>query len=320
MPARRIVCPDCGESVPRGRLSCPACGALLASVAGGVVRPAGNATGDAPDVQAPDVQAPEDQPPSLDPSAMTPARIQTQALPEPSADDAQAAAGQASPVERGPATPMSPSSIRQTELESPAPAAAASTVAAVATEGGYLPPGTSPPAQTFTDPAPMAPTSPALPPSAADGASPSNSPSGVQRTSDPARLDQALGYATAAGSGLVAFGMLMPWSASVIGASGVSGFFDTWGLAGPAHILFFLWALVVLAVSVLPTRIPVSIRSGLAGLLLGVFCLGLVWPYVIGPLGAGIGVLVVTVGALVLTATGIASAWRDRHAADDRAV
>ena len=67
----------------------------------------------------------------------------------------------------------------------------------------------------------------------------------------------------------------------------------------------------------LPNRIPVSIRSGLAGLLLGVFCLGLAWPYVIGPLGAGIGVLVVTVGALVLTAAGIASAWRDRHAADE---
>jgi hypothetical protein len=54
--------------------------------------------------------------------------------------------------------------------------------------------------------------------------------------------------------------------------------------------------------------------------MLGVFSLGLAWPYVVGPLGAGIGVLVVAVGALVLTATGIASAWRERHAADERAV
>lgn len=82
----------------------------------------------------------------------------------------------------------------------------------------------------------------------------------------------------------------------------------------------FLGSFVVLTISVLPTRIPLSIRTGLAGLLLGGFSLGLVWPYLIGPLGAGIGVLVVTVGALVLTVAGIASIWRDRHAATDRSV
>ena len=31
---KTISCVDCGESVPYGRLSCPVCGALLASVAG----------------------------------------------------------------------------------------------------------------------------------------------------------------------------------------------------------------------------------------------------------------------------------------------
>ena len=78
----------------------------------------------------------------------------------------------------------------------------------------------------------------------------------------------------------------------------------------------------MLAVSVLPTRIPVSIRSGLAGLLLGAFSLGLVWPYILySPIGAGIGAYVVaTVGAIVLTVVGIASAWLDRHAADERSV
>ena len=33
---RKIRCTDCGEAVPYGRLSCPSCGTLLASVAGGV--------------------------------------------------------------------------------------------------------------------------------------------------------------------------------------------------------------------------------------------------------------------------------------------
>ena len=35
MTTKTIVCADCGAAVPYGRLSCPACGALLASVAGG---------------------------------------------------------------------------------------------------------------------------------------------------------------------------------------------------------------------------------------------------------------------------------------------
>ena len=35
MTTKTIDCVECGESVPYGRLSCPACGALLASVAGG---------------------------------------------------------------------------------------------------------------------------------------------------------------------------------------------------------------------------------------------------------------------------------------------
>ena len=33
MATRTIECGECGESVPYGRLSCPACGALLAAVA-----------------------------------------------------------------------------------------------------------------------------------------------------------------------------------------------------------------------------------------------------------------------------------------------
>ncbi len=39
MTTKTIDCVDCGESVPYGRLSCPACGALLASVAGALRAP-----------------------------------------------------------------------------------------------------------------------------------------------------------------------------------------------------------------------------------------------------------------------------------------
>ncbi|HEX6868089.1 MAG TPA: hypothetical protein VF119_04745, partial [Candidatus Limnocylindrales bacterium] len=35
MTTKTIDCAECGESVPYGRLSCPSCGSLLASVTGG---------------------------------------------------------------------------------------------------------------------------------------------------------------------------------------------------------------------------------------------------------------------------------------------
>jgi hypothetical protein len=289
MPASTNVCPDCGEAVPRGRLSCPACGALLASVAGGEARPAAN---EAPGGVALD-----------DPSVMTPARIQSQSLPKASPDDASISGSAALP-DRGPATPMTPSSIRQTASPDASPE-------------GSVPPGTPPPAaDTLPGPAPTSLPADAPP----DMPSPAST-TGTFTIPDRAQTARVLGYATAAGSGLIMFGMLMPMARVVIGAGGGDGLFDTWGLAGPGHILVFLWALAVLAVSVLPTRIPVSIRTGLAGLLLGAFSLGLVWPYIVyGPMGAGIGAFVVAIGAIVLTVAGITSAWRDRHATDERSV
>ena len=106
--------------------------------------------------------------------------------------------------------------------------------------------------------------------------------------------------------------MLLPWSRTVIGASGV-GYFDTWGLAGPLHLLVFLWALAVAGLSIVRKPAPPWVRSGLAGFALGAFALGITWPYLFGPLGAGIGVLAVAVGSFVLIATGVLAAWRGRH-------
>ncbi len=325
MPARTIVCPDCGKAVPRGRLSCPACGALLAAVAGGETRPAANLVEDAPEaasVLAPEDPALSDAPsgaPVDDPTVMSPARIQSQPLPEASPD--VAAAAPAAPSDRGPATPMAPSSIRQTELEGSSPMDTPAAPEAPP-EWGYVPPGTPPPsADTLPGPAPAASTAPAPPPAAPDPVPVAPTAGAMSTTVDRVQAARMLGYATAAGAALIVFGMLMPLARVVVGANGGDGLFDTWGLAGPGHILIFLWALAVLAVSIVPTRIPVSVRSGLAGLLLGAFSLGLVWPYILySPMGAGIGAYVVAIGAIVLTVVGIASAWLDRHAAEERSV
>ncbi len=348
MPPRRIACPDCGESVPGGRLSCPSCGALLASVAG-VPSRAGASANDAPS------GGPARAARGVDPAVMSPARIQTQTLPEPP-PGAVGEPAPTAPVNRGPAVPMNPSSIRQTEVDGPPSMAAAPTaVAPIETApmtvapvpvpvaevsmladddeadaraydrdddaGGYVPPTRPSAYDTLPGPAPAAAMALSMPTAAAAADSTASQTPGTVARPDTAQLDQVLGYATAAGAGLVAFGMFMPWARVVIGSSGASGLFDTWGLAGPGHFLILIWAVVMLSISVLPNGIPVSIRSGSAGLALGVFSLGLVWPYLVyGPLGAGIGVWVVTLGSLVLTGTGIASAWRDRHDADDTSV
>ncbi len=61
MAARTVVCPECSETLPYGRLSCPACGSLLAAVAGGrarVVAPVAPAPAPAPDVAAPEPAEP----------------------------------------------------------------------------------------------------------------------------------------------------------------------------------------------------------------------------------------------------------------------
>ncbi len=99
----------------------------------------------------------------------------------------------------------------------------------------------------------------------------------------------------------------------MIGATGV-GYLDRWGLAGPFHLIVAL-AVVALVVSVIvPNRVPAWVRIGLGGTILGVFLLGLVWPYVFGFSSTGPGALAVGLGAVALVAAGITSLVTDRHA------
>lgn len=59
MATRMVVCPECGAEVPYGRLSCVACGTLLASVAGAARRTSAPAGGAGPADRADEVAAPE---------------------------------------------------------------------------------------------------------------------------------------------------------------------------------------------------------------------------------------------------------------------
>jgi hypothetical protein len=131
---------------------------------------------------------------------------------------------------------------------------------------------------------------------------------------DRERIEETADAIMLVGSFGLVLSFLAPWADIVIGSRG-RGYMDTWGLAGSGHIALFLLALGVLALAVLENPIGRWLRTGVAGVALGGFVLGLAWPYVVGPLGAGPGALLAWVSGLVLFVAGIVSLLVLRHAA-----
>src|SRR5688500_14970793 len=117
MATKTIVCPECGEPVPYGRLACGACGALIAAVAGAprrstplasvvVTEPgvlADDVADDEPDAAGPAAAEPEAagpqaaQPEAPEPAAAEPAAAEPEAA-EPEAAEPEAAEPEANPV------------------------------------------------------------------------------------------------------------------------------------------------------------------------------------------------------------------------------
>lgn len=345
MTAQSLVCATCAAAVPYGRLSCPACGELLASVSGRRGVAAGAVTTSA----TPAVLYDPDLAPSRavldgeiehgrpwDDAASPPPRDAGESAAD-ALDDADAAdanddgaaadpaapAGSAAPADAGVVTADDPDPANEpdpvpAEHPRPAPAAAAAGPWPEA-PGAYLPPAFSPPA-----PIPAMPAGPAAPARAWGGhdassalGDPPEAPgrAGVERP----RMAEFVGWLSVAGAALAAVGFLLPWSSSVIGATGV-GYFDRWGLAGPFHPLVVVGLLAVLALSLVRVTVPTRIGVGLPALGLGALLVGLVWPYAIGPLGAGAGVVIVGIGAVALIIAGILAIVTDRHAPADSAV
>jgi hypothetical protein len=267
MTVRSMGCAACGADVPHGRLSCPACGELLASVSGGVrqmtaeaptSRPLPSVLHDGPDRGT---DAPADPPP--------------------------AAASLAEP----PAAPPLP--------------------------GAYLPPATlATPGGIVMAAGPAAParawagTNAAVEPGAdASDASATSAAADALR----ARARESIGWIAVAGCAVSGLGFLVPWARTMIGSGG-DGYIDQWGLAGPGHLLVILALAVIGALTVLTERVPAWLRLGLPGLALGSLIVGLVWPYLFGPLGTLPGAYLSLVGALMLAGAAVATLVIDRHA------
>jgi hypothetical protein len=131
---------------------------------------------------------------------------------------------------------------------------------------------------------------------------------------DAGRVGELAGWLVAAGSAMAALGFVLPWSVAVIGARGYGGYLDGWGLASPTHVLALAAVLLTLGLGVVKTTVPAWLRTGVLGLALGGLLIGLTWPYAIGPLGADIGAMLVTLGGLALAVGGGLALWSDRHA------
>ena len=117
------------------------------------------------------------------------------------------------------------------------------------------------------------------------------------------------------GAAIAGLGFLLPWADIVIGSSAIGGYLAQWGLAGPGHVIVL--ALVV-GLAVAGPRSPSGCRAGS-----GSGCRrspwpacspGSLWPYLVGPFNASIGVYVVAVGAIVMIAGGLLDRIATRHA------
>ena len=296
MVAESHACPSCGDSVPPGRLSCPHCGSVLAAVARRVeVEP----------VAAPWPVAPAPVAPAPDASAEVEAELD---------DDEPALEPDPEPYRPWP----------MPAVVEPPPAAPEPAV------GTYVPPDPvepSPPVETEDrsvdlPPAPIYPRvwDPAGA-AAGEGVMASTAPATVSRLPgitvpriDRDRVEEIADAMMLVGAFGLVLAFLAPWARVVIGSRG-TGYMDTWGLAGSGHIALFLLALAVLGLAVFQNPIGRWLRTGLLGVALGSFVLGLAWPYVVGPLGAGPGALLAWVSGLVMFVAGTVSLLVLRHAA-----
>jgi hypothetical protein len=388
--ARSIACGSCGSDVPYGRLSCPSCGDLLASVAGGTRRvsspegagaaglatAAGTATLPGSTTDAVPVAARSGGrriTPSVLQDAVEPAAGPM--LADDEADDVPLGVGATveaatpqefeAPVEAGapqeleaPGDPSVPvvddgglellTDDAGDDLGAPQVEPRRGPVASTAwpplgatpdvppiVDGQWVPTAVyaPPPAGAYVPPsggiatagmaATMAmPGGPAAPartwagyghgPADGHGVEMAASAATGDALSERARITEFTGWLAIAGGALAAVGFLLPWGVSMIGARGTD-YFGRWGVAGPFHVFVVLAVVAVVVLAIVPNRIPAWIRIGLAGTVLGVFLLGLVWPYVFGLSAPGPGAYAVGVGALALLAAGITSLVTDRH-------
>lgn len=376
MAVRTVVCPECDAPVPYGRLSCPSCGALLASVAGGATRSLHGVAAAVPVADfAPPVALADPAEPAVRvrrsraiPGAVAPAQAEDtrdpvpDTTPPPDEVEPVSAPGDLDdvsepappevelPGDREPERPSWPGPTESTTTlpVHPAPRPAPPAESAPASPPDPVAPiagpavGGSQPAWTTSEPVVASaavevartPAGAWLPPSAAFGPSVPNGavagdPIAAAAAAPASRVkpgvaslfadlpfdapDDLPGWVVTIGSAIAVAGFFLPWAAVIPFFTTGLGYTDRWGFAISSHVLVFLGVLGLLVLTILPNRLPAWFRLGPLPLALGGLLLGVVWPFVIGGIGAQIGALSVAFGGLLLIAGGVLAVRPARH-------
>jgi hypothetical protein len=116
------------------------------------------------------------------------------------------------------------------------------------------------------------------------------------------------------GAGISGLGFLLPWANYIIGNGKIGGYLDQWGLAGPGHVIVLALIAGVALLALFAAQMPRWVRVGLPSICLAFLLSGLVWPYLVGPYDALIGVYVVAVGAVIMIGGGLLDRIATRHA------
>ncbi len=159
--------------------------------------------------------------------------------------------------------------------------------------------------------------------SASAGPAPAAEPGEAGRASVEPPTDLA-GWLLAIGAFVAVVAFVLPWSSSGIGIIGSSqvgnGYLDRWGLANPANIFLVLAAAVVLALILVPNRLPRWLAEGVLPIVLGGIDLGVWFTYVSSPFGDAIGILVLLAAGGLLVLGGVLALRPGRHVRGGRAV
>ena len=129
---------------------------------------------------------------------------------------------------------------------------------------------------------------------------------------DPARFVEIAGWFIVVGATMSLLGFLLPWSRVVIGArtevaTSTAGGWPVRPTSSSSSACY----------GPRPGH-PSAGRPGLdlvgdPGSRLGGLLLGLAWPYLVGPLGADVGLTMITLGGVALLIGGVLALWATRH-------
>lgn len=300
------TCPECGDAVPDGRLSCPACGALLATVRGrSVPAPAAHTRAVGRDADAGFVTA-SDEAAAGDPAAdeldqpapAVPPTTMPAVLAAPSGAGSAASAGGNRPFATG-----------VSKLPPALPRLSGSLAASASGDAGQWWGNEAAARAARPVPAPSTPVR--------DGSDPSTPvPPPAARPPRPSAVDLPFTLPPGLGPRLVVIGALagavavfLPWASGpggvVIGGGLGLSYFAQWGLASPGNLLPLAATVLVLALALMPGRLPEWLAHGVLPLVDGGVLFGIAWTYLASKYTVGIGIDVLVLASASLAAGAI---------------